>query len=214
MIKKVFEVTVLAFLFGSAPARAQLPGIEIEPYIGVFIPGMDIIDQEFAGADLAIGHQQSFAVGGRVTLWLLGPLGLEGNLMYAFSDVEVDALGFSLLEDESAHVWAADARLIWNLLPVGPLGLHLDGGIASINHGGDFYDLVTEGADNLGGVVGAGLRAKLPGLFGLRADADAYLYSIDLTAGVSELLPAQVNFESQFQVDFVISAGVILSIGP
>ena len=213
MIRKIFAVTLLAGLFAAAPARAQLPGLEIEPYIGVFVPGTDVIDEEIAGVDLTIGHQQSFAVGGRLTLWLLGPLGLEGNIMYAFSDVEVDALGFSLLADEGAHVWAADARLLWNLLPLGPIGLHLSGGLATINHGGDFYDLVTDGESSVGGVVGGGLRVKLPGLLGVRADADAYLYSIDLAASVSEVIPP-VIFDSQFQVDFVLSAGLILSIGP
>lgn len=213
MVRKIFAVTVLAGLVAVAPARAQLPGLEIEPYIGVFVPGTDIVDEQIAGTDLAIGHQQSLAVGGRVTLWLFGPLGLEGNFMYAFSEVEADALGFSLLADEDAYVWAADARLLWNLLPLGPIGLHVSGGIATINHGGDFYDVVTDGEDSLGGVVGAGLRAKLPGRFGVRADVDAYLYSIDLTAGVSEVIPS-IDLESQFQVDFVLSAGLILSIGP
>lgn len=213
-MRKLCGVAALACVLVAAPARAQLPGLEIEPYIGVFVPGTDIVEDQLDGVDVTFGHQQSFAVGGRVTFWLFGPLGLEGNLMYAFSDVEVDteALGFSFAETSDSYVWAADARLLWNLLPLGPIGVHAGGGIATINRGGDFYDIVTDGENTVGGVLGGGVRVKLPGLLGLRVDADAYLYSIELSV-VPEGVNVPEQFESQFQADFVLSAGLILALG-
>jgi len=203
----------LAVVPGSAEAQLPGPQLEIEPYLGVYVPGTDIVEEQILGVDVSLGHQSSFALGGRLTVWLFGPLGLEGNFMYAFSDVEIQAAGLSVVQDEGAYVWAADARLLLNLLPLGPIGLHVGGGIATIQRGGDFYDVVSEGKDDVGGVVGAGLRVKLPGLVGLRADADAYFYSAEITAAIEDVSVPQ-EFGNEFQADFVLSAGLFFAIGP
>ena len=206
MMKKLFGLMTVLALVGANPAVAQIP-IEIEPYIGVYIPFADVVSETIDGIDLAVKQKEALAVGGRLGIGL-GLLAIEGNFMYAFSDGESDADGET--ESESAGIWAADARLLLKLLP-GPIGLHLSGGLAFIGRSGDFYSDVKDGKTNLGGAVGAGLRVKLPGILAIRGDADVYLYSSEITADIPDL-GGEVTFEKQFQADIVLSAGLVFSL--
>ena len=192
-------------LLGVTPAKAQFPGgLELEPYAGTYIPLANMIDQEILGFSIKAQQQEGFALGGRLTYWLPAvPLAIEGNFMYAFSDAQADEDGAA--SDTSAYVYAADARLVLKLLP-GPIGLHVNGGVALIGRGGDAYDAInaTDGKTDVGGVVGLGLRFKLPGMFAIRADGDVYLYSAQLT------IEDTVTLDSQLQADLVLSAGLII----
>jgi hypothetical protein len=183
---------------------AQIP-IEIEPYVGVYIPFADLADQAIQDVDIIASQKEALAVGARVGLGL-GIVAVEGNFMYAFSDGEVtDDEGTT---SESASIWAADARLLLTLLP-GPISLHLSGGPALIGRSGDFYSDVTDGKTDLGGAVGAGLRVKLPGILAIRGDADLYVYSSKLTVDTGV---GQEELDSQLQADLVLSAGLVLSL--
>lgn len=204
MTKKLCGLAALMALLSGSPAMAQIP-IEIEPYVGVYIPFADIANQVIDGADIVANQKEALAVGGRVGLGL-GIIAVEGNFMYAFSDGESTADGGT--ETQSAGIWAADVRLLLKLLP-GPISLHLSGGPAFIGRSGDFYSEVTEGKTDLGGALGAGLRVKLPGILAIRGDADLYLYSASVTANI-EGVP--VTTDSQFQGDLVLSAGLVISL--
>lgn len=206
MTKKLFALATVIALVGANPAMAQIP-IEIEPYVGVYIPFADVVSQSIDGAELVVKQKEALAVGGRLGLGL-GILAVEGNFMYAFSDGESQADGDT--DSESAGIWAADARLLWKLLP-GPISLHLSGGIAFVGRGGDFYSDLTDGSTNVGGALGAGLRVKLPGFLAIRGDADVYLYSSELTANIPDA-GGEVKFDSQFQSDLVLSAGLVFSL--
>ncbi len=205
MTKKLFGLVTVFALVGTSPATAQIP-IEIEPYVGVYIPFADIVSQTVIDADIVSKQKEALAVGGRLGVGL-GLLAIEGNFMYAFSDGELTADGDT--ESQSAGVWAADARLLLKLLP-GPIGLHLSGGIAFIGRSGDFYSDITDGKTNLGGAIGAGIRVKLPGILAIRGDADMYLYSSELTADIPDV--GEVKLDSQFQSDLVLSAGLVFSL--
>jgi len=204
MTKKLCGLAALMALLGASPAMAQIP-VEIEPYVGVYIPFADIANQAIQGADIVANQKEALAVGGRVGLGL-GIIAVEGNFMYAFSDGESKADGET--DSQSASIWAADVRLLLKLLP-GPISLHLSGGPAFIGRSGDFYSEVTEGKTDLGGAIGAGLRVKLPGILAIRGDADLYLYSASVTANI-EGVP--VTTDSQFQGDLVLSAGLVISL--
>ncbi|KPK65718.1 MAG: hypothetical protein AMS21_04025 [Gemmatimonas sp. SG8_38_2] len=189
-----------------SPAMAQLPKFELEPYVGAYLPLKDLISEDIEPVGRVTGSQkEGFALGGRLTFWALGPIGFEGNFVYAWSDTELSAADTS--ETTSGHVWAGDVRAVWRILP-GPIGIHVDGGVAYVGRGGDSYEDVTEGKSDVGGVIGAGLRIKLPGLFAIRADADAYLYEAQFTAE-GEAEPS----EKQFQADIIISAGLVIGLG-
>jgi len=204
MTKKLFGIAAVFTLLGVSPAMAQIP-IEIEPYVGVYIPFADLADGVVDGADVLASQKEALVVGGRLGLGL-GILAVEGNFMYAFSDGETVVDGET--DSESAGIWAADARLLWKLLP-GPISLHLSGGVAFIGRGGDFYSDITDGKTDLGGALGAGIRVKLPGILAIRGDADLYLYSSELTA---DTVGGEVTLDSQFQTDLVLSAGLVFSL--
>lgn len=212
MMRRLFGVGAALALLGATPAMAQVPGIEVEPYLGVFVPVLDLVDDTQNGLDVIAAQKEALAVGGRITVWLPGPLGIEGNFVYALSDVEqtVDGAG----GDVDANAWAIDGRLIFKFgVPLAPISFHVNGGIALIDHGGDAYEDVTDGDSSIGGVVGTGLRVKLPGLLGIRLDAQSYLYSAELTVDDPDL-GGEVTFGSQFQADIVVSAGLVISLTP
>lgn len=202
MIKRLFATTLVLVVLGATPSLAQLPGLDIEPYIGAYIPTQNVIDQNA----LKVSQKNSLALGARLTAWLAGPLGIEGNFVYNFSDAELS--DGTTTADTSAAVWMGDLRLILNMLP-GPVGVHITGGVAAIGYTGDAYSDVTEGKTNLGGVAGAGLRFKLPGIFAIRGDADVYVYKVQLGGEVGGI-PVETN--SQWQVDLIVSAGLIISV--
>ena len=207
MLSRLFGVSLVFTFFGVSPAMAQLPKFELEPYVGVYIPINNVIDQDFMGTQVTASQKSGFAMGGRLTFWALGPIGFEGNFVYSWSDAEITEDGQT--DSESGNVWAGDLRAIWKLLP-GPIGIHIDGGIAYIGRGGDAYSDITDGKSDVGGVVGAGLRFKLPGLFGIRADADAYLYEAEFTVDADG---TPVTTDKQFQIDLVLSAGLVIGLG-
>jgi Outer membrane protein beta-barrel domain len=213
MLRKVFGLSLVFAVVTATPAMAQLPGIEIEPYVGAYIPFQDLLSESInvpgvGDVSLVAKQKEALAVGGRVTLWLAGPIGVEGNFVYAFSDGE--AADPDSTVTESAGLWVADARLIWKVLP-GPIGIHLNGGIAVVGRSGDFYQDIEKGKTDIGGAVGAGLRFKLPGMFAIRADADVYLYSAQFT--ITDVDLGAFTTESQFQADLVVSAGLVIGLG-
>lgn len=197
MKKTLYGLLAVFVLVGATPALAQLPGIELEPYIGVYVPTQDIVKDDILG--VTGSQKEGLVVGARLTFWLAGPFGIEGNFTYAFSDGEED--DGTTVTEESAAVWMGDGRLIWKVLP-GPLGIHLTGGVAVIGRSGDAYDEVTEGKTDFGGVLGAGLRVKLPGVFAIRGDVDVFGYSAKIE-----------DADSQFQADVVASAGLVIGLG-
>ena len=196
--------TVLALTFVVAgPATAQLPGIEISPYVGGYIPVTDLVDEQ--DIDLTASHKEAFAFGGRVGVNLPGPLGVEGSFLYALSDLESDDQGEVV--DTDAAVWAASGKLIYEFgLPAAPVSFNVNGGLALIGRTGDAYENADETTD-VGGVVGAGLQVGLPGLWSIRFDVEDYLYSFQAEGEPGE------EFDSQFQNDVVISAGVVWTLG-
>ena len=213
MTKQWCGLVVALALVGALPATTSAQSIQVEPYVGAYVPMTNLISQTLEGvpllgsADFTAKQQEALALGGRVTVWLAS-FGVEGNFYYAFSgDLAIDEISTG----ESAGVWAGDARLIVNLLP-GPVGLHINGGIALIGRTGDAYADVTAGKTNVGGVAGAGLTFKLPGMFGIRADVDGYFYSNEMTIDDPDL--GSITFDSMLQADVVASAGVVISLGP
>ena len=197
MLKKLCGLAVVVAQLGAAPALAQVPGsFELEPYVGVYVPTQALVSDAVLGVKLS--QKEGLVVGGRIGYWIT-VIGIEGNFRYAFSDAEADDSG--TVTQESAAVWSADARLIWQLLP-GPIGIHINGGVAVIGFSGDAYADLDDGKTNIGGVVGAGVRIKLPGIFAIRGDVDGYMYQAELGTA-----------EKQFQADVIASAGLIFALG-
>jgi hypothetical protein len=191
---------VLVLVVGATPAQAQF---FVEPYGGVYIPTMDLIDQDFLGETIKGSQKTSFALGGRLGFGF-GAFGVEGNVLYALSKTEATIDG-TPVPDEDAAVWTVDGRLAWKILPVGPVGIHLTGGVALVNFTGDAYEDIG-GTSNLGGVLGGGVTFKLPGMLSIRGDLDGFFYQAKFEQGGQET-------DSAWQVDVVASAGLVITFG-
>ena len=196
---KVIVVALIGMTVAAAgPACAQGRGVELTPYVGIYVPLANVIDERttqemdgvIVGTETQAGHKTGLALGGRLTVWLSERIGAQGSFNYAFSD-----LGAS-----GAHVWTAAGRLVYRLAQPNPqFSLELSGGPAIVGRGGAFYDLV-ESTTDVGGVLGVGGRIQVGGV-ALHLDLEDYLYSVQLE------IP---EVDSQFQNDLVFSVGVAI----
>lgn len=201
MVKRLCGfAAVLALLVGATPAQAQF---FVEPYVGVYYPTQSLIDQDFFGETIKGSQKEAFALGARLGFGF-GAFGIEGNFLYALSDAEATVDG-TPVPDENAAVWHADGRLAWKVLPVGPVGVHLTGGVAMIGRTGDAYEDI-EGKTDIGGVLGGGVTIKLPGMLSIRGDVDGFVYQAKFEEGGEET-------DTQWQVDVVASAGLVITFG-
>ena len=209
MSKKHFCIAAMMLVGQAGAALAQTPGVgvEIEPYIGAYVPFSDVFGGSVGGTQVTATQKEGFALGGRILFKLGGAMGIEGNFLYALSDQERETSAGTTTED--AYAWTADARLHLMLLPLGGASIHATGGVAAIGHGGDGWEQVVDGDTDVAGVLGAGLKFGL-GPLKLRGDADFYLYSVKVTVD-SPTSPTDVELESEVQTDMVLSAGLVLS---
>lgn len=194
MLKRLCGIIAALAVMGATPALAQVPsiGFEFEPYGGAYVPTTDLVKE----TGFTRKHKTGLALGGRVTVVIPGPLSIEGNFMYAFSDVEDQPAD----PVTSANVYGLSALLQFTFgLPAAPVSFHAGAGPAYVMRGGDAYDGV-EDKNDIGGVADVGLKVTLPGIFKIRVDAEGYFYSAAVGAA-----------DSQFQTDLVLSAGLVIS---
>lgn len=202
MLKRGVMFALALTLVGVTPALAQLPGIEISPFVGAFVPLTDLVDEE--AINLTASQKEALVVGGRVKVKFPGPLGVEGTFMYALSDIESDDAGDVV--DVDASVWALSGRLVYTFgLPAVPVSFNASGGVALVSHDPDIEGAESE--TDVGGVVGLGLRLDPPGLLAVRLDVEDYLYSFQPEGEPGE------EFESRFQSDVVVSVGLVFELG-
>lgn len=194
MLKRLCGIVAGLAVMGATPALAQVPGVgfEFEPYGGAYVPTTDLVKE----TDFTRKHKEGLALGGRVTVVIPGPLAIEGNFMYAFSDVEDDPAS----AETGANVYALSALLQFTFgLPAAPVSFHVGAGPAYVMRGGDAYDGIDDKND-IGGVADVGLKVGLPGIFKIRVDAEGYFYQAAIGGA-----------DSQFQTDLVVSAGLVIS---
>ncbi|HXE57312.1 MAG TPA: outer membrane beta-barrel protein [Gemmatimonadales bacterium] len=176
----------------AATAAAQRADLEFTPFAGAYVPTANFED---LGGD--IGNETSAAIGARLTFWGGGRIGFEGTFAFAPSDID-NPPGGTL--DVDAQVITGNASLLLGLLPAGQTSaLFLRLGGAVIARGGDAFDNV-DGKTDFGGVVGLGLRIPLGPRFGIRIDAEDYLYNAKFDD----------DGESSFQNDLMFTVGLAI----
>jgi hypothetical protein len=194
MLKRLCGIIVVLAALSASPALAQVPGVgfEFEAYGGAYIPTSDLVDE----TGFTRKHKTGLGLGARATVVIPGPLAIEGNFMYAFSDVE-DTPADPVT---GANVYAVSGLLQFAFsLPAAPVSFHVGGGVAYVMRGGDAYEGV-EDKNDIGGIAGVGMKVGLPGIFKIRVDAEGYFYKA-----------AVGGAESKFQTDIVLSAGLVFS---
>jgi hypothetical protein len=189
---------------------AAIPGplagqvrVEFSPQVGVFTAATDLPDDLDAscGCSATLKQATSFALGGRLSLWLTSRLAIEGNVQYSSSRLLARPKSITLPSDD-AHVLASSARILLSVLPGSlPLSFHLSGGGGVVSHGGKAYDGV-RGTNDFGVAAGAGFRFPISETVSLRADVDGYHYTAQFYDNVGHSTP------SRSQTDIWISIGL------
>jgi hypothetical protein len=206
-------ITPLAAAAGQGKGR-----VELTPYLGMYLPVADIIQQSDPGSGVSLSFKQKSALsfGGRLTYGLSDRAALEGGFGYTSSDVklELSGLGSAAL---GGTVMTASARVLYRLnQPSAPTGWHLIGGVAMISRGGDIWDQLesggvrVDGRTDFGAVIGGGVRLPMGRRLALRIDVEDYVHQAKFTIddGVTPL-----DTESQLQNDLVISVGLAIQLG-
>jgi hypothetical protein len=205
----------------AAPVAAQR-GVQLTPTVGVYVPTFDLMDESAPGSgQITIGQRAALSVGGRVGIGLSGRATIEGVISYAPSEITVDApaLGYA---PQDASITMVGVVLVSQLSPVrSALALHLDAGLAAVFRSGRFWDYFERslavygftlgGKNDIGVLVGGGLRAHLRGGVTLRADVEAHIHMAGFTMidRVQKVRPP-LDTQSQLQADMRVMGGVTL----
>ena len=202
------QLVVLAASLGGPAVGAAQRQIEVVPFVGLYIPTADVINQFDTACACQISAKQhtTIAVGGRVVLWARDHLGLEGALGYSPSGATATAPGYATL-DRSGTVITTSARLLAVLgSRTGSRYVYLSGGIGLVVRGGDAWT-DTNGRTRFGGTIGAGLRVEVAPPLALRAELDDFLYAAQFST------PSSPPTQSQFQHDLVVSLALAVPVG-
>ncbi len=172
----------------------------------------------------------SLSLGGRLAMWLPGPLGLEFTLNYAPSDVTASGVSLhcgcgSFPGPSAAHVTAGSAKAVVRLGPPdATVAFHVGGGVGLVDHGGDAYtsdvNLQSSGARFFSGVVAAGAAFKLGSSLALRFDAEDYVFKAQFqcrytytASGVCWAVnQGGTSTSSKLQNDLVLSLGLAIRV--
>jgi hypothetical protein len=197
MLKRALSLTAgvaLALAAQSGSAAAQ--GVSITPFIGYYAPLGDVIDE----GGSTVSTQAALAFGGRLTLDVPGPLGVEASVAYAGAGVESGG------SEGDANVMVLSARALFQLASLGPMAsLHAGAGLAYVMRGGDVWDEAedfgVDGINDFGGTLGLGAKFGLGPMFSIRVDLEDFIYSAKFEDTVSET-------EGKLQNDLLLSAGL------
>lgn len=198
----------VAALPGFPSVGAAQRQIEVVPFVGLYIPTANVIDQFDSACSCQVAAKQHTAidVGGRVVAWVTDRLGLEGAFGFSPSGATATAPGYAPI-DRSGRVITTSARL---LAALGPRTrnryFYVSGGIGLVVRGGDAW-AGTSGRTRLAGAIGAGVRVELAPPLALRAELADVFYSTQFSTASTP--PTQ----SQFQHDLVLSLGLAVPVG-
>ncbi|UCC81653.1 MAG: hypothetical protein JSW46_11610 [Gemmatimonadota bacterium] len=194
----------------------------ITPFVGFYLPTSDLVNnQDLPGLPgpidpdaVSITQQSGFAFGLRASRTLSGSLWLEAEFQYAISDVKITATRREPLPQDNwtggGQVITLGANILWEIYraPFTPFGIHLIGGLAAVNRGGEFFDEKgyffdepLEGGTTIGVIAGLGARYGFSGRFGIRLDVRDYISSY------SQSVPSG-DFDSELQNDIWITGGI------
>ncbi len=197
----------------------------ITPFVGFYLPTSDLVNNQpvpnpgpIDPDRVTITQQNGIAFGVRVSRTLAGSLWLEAEFQYAISDVKIEATRREPLPQDNwtggGQVITLGANVLWEIYraPFTPFGIHLIGGLAAVNRGGEFFDEggfffdePLDGGTTIGGIAGIGARYGFSGRFGIRLDVRDYISSY------SQSVPGG-DFDSVLQNDIWVSGGIEITL--
>jgi Outer membrane protein beta-barrel domain len=185
------SLALLMLALGARPVQAQ-GSVSVTPYAGIYVPTKN----SFSSVGNDIKRKNSFFGGGRLTFWGKSPLGVE--FTGGFAPAKVEVAGGTINASRNTNVFAGGVKLMLGISPaVAPIGIYVGGGPAIIRRGADLLN-GNQSQTDFGGLIGAGIRLPLGQSFGVRFDAEDYLYDGDFSGSNS------------FQNDLVLTAGLSL----
>jgi len=198
-------VAALALAAVAAPAAAQAK-LELTPffssYYAVSPMSDDILDD---GSNIKVKQIPAAGLGGRLTYWTAGGLGLEAAGGYLFSGIRVydetsAGAGFSL----NGNMTQVTGRVLYRLPRS---NFHLLGGAGAVMRSGDAWEGL-ESLTTIAGVAGFGVRAAVTPKLALDVKLEGYFYSFKPT----DPSISGDAFPTKFQTDFVVAIGVPLAL--
>jgi hypothetical protein len=221
----LLSVALLLVAWPSSSAAQDEKLTTITPFAGFYLPTSDLVNNQAVlnpgpidPDGVSITQQSGFAFGVRVSRTLTGSVWLEGEVQYAISDVKIVASRREPLPEPEwtggARVLTLGANVLWEIYraPFTPFGIHLMGGLAAVNRGGEFFDEggfffseKLDGGTTVAAIAGIGARYGFSGRFGIRLDVRDYISSY------SQSVPGG-DFEAELQNDIWITGGVEITL--
>ncbi len=219
------SAVLLLILAWAAPSEAQEETITtVTPFVGFFLPMGELVNNQpvpnpgpIDPQTISIAQQSGFVLGVRGSRTLSSSVWLEVELQYAISDVEMTGTRREPLPDPTmtgaGYILTLGANLLWEAYraPFTPFGIHVSGGLAVVNRGGEFFDgggLFREeldGGTNVAAIVGLGFRYSFSRRLGIRLDVRDYVSSYKQTLPGGEL-------DSELQNDIWTTGGLEITL--
>jgi len=210
-----FAATLLAVTIATPRFAAAQTRFDFTPDVGFYVPLSNAVNEN----GVTLKNKVSYVIGASAAVWVNAKTGIELSMGYSGSGITVNDNGSTA--DTTGHVFLGSLRVLYGLsqgtsgcfefvkgAPAHCLpALYLTAGLGLVSRGGDGWSGVT-GTSNISGVLGIGYRVPLNSTMAVRLEGEVFLYSAAFgESGVSG------TTTSEFQEDFVFSAGLAIPLG-
>jgi len=219
------SVALLLTLAWAGPAAAQEETItSVTPLLGFYIPMNDLVESQAVPnpgpidpETITITQEGGLVWGLRGSRTLSASVWLEVEIQYATSDVKITATRREPLPEPTmtgnGRVLTLAGNVLWEFYraPFTPFGIHLLGGLALVNRGGEFFDEggfffdELDGGTSVAAIVGLGFRYGFSRRLGVRVDARDYISSYKQSLAGGDL-------DAELQNDIWITGGLEITL--
>ncbi len=221
----LISAVLLLVLAWAGPAAAQDEKYTtLTPFAGFYLPTSDLANNQAVPnpgpidpETITITQKSGFAWGVRGSRTLSSSVWLEVEFQYATSDVEITGTRREPLPEPTmtggGRVLTLGANLLWEFYraPFTPFGIHLLGGLAVVNRGGEFFDEggfffeQLDGGMNVAAIAGLGFRYGFSQRLGVRVDVRDYIsrYTQSVPGG---------DLDAELQNDIWITGGLEITL--
>ncbi|UCC71424.1 MAG: outer membrane beta-barrel protein [Gemmatimonadota bacterium] len=197
-------VCALILLLAPSTLAAQQITYGATIFGGLFLPTADLVDQTTAGDVYQYGHKTGWTAGGRFALYITPRFAVDGELVYAQSDLDVNNVLAGTPSDTTvdAGLIVGSVNAVYTVLdpPLDPLAVFVSGGLGLVYRDSDDLDSPTD----IAGVLGIGFRYGVSPTVDIRVDLRDYLSMFE--GNIPEA-------DSKLQNDLFVTAGVEFRFG-